>query len=392
MKKSRIITMSCTSLLFLLLVGVSFMSAFGAGVAKAAPASKGRAWKVVASPNPSPNSDYLRGVAAISTNNVWTVGDDLVGTNKGDMIDQTLIEHWNGSSWSVVASPNPGTGPNGNALKAVAAVSVNDVWAVGFASGVGALIEHWNGSRWSVVANPGNGVLSALTVVSANDIWAVGDDGGPTKTLIMHWNGTRWSVVASPSPSTYYNSLSGVTAVSVNNVWAVGYASSSTNGYQTLVEHWNGSSWSVVASPNMGSTHDYLSRVTAISANDIWAVGGYFTLDSVGQTLIEHWNGTSWSIVASPTSGTLAALSGVAAVSASNVWAVGYTSNSTTGSSFQTLIMHWNGTRWSVVASPNPGTYDTLSAVAHVPGTYNLWAVGNKESTPSAPTLTEFYG
>src|SRR5947209_554223 len=111
-------------------------------------------------------------------------------------------------------------------------------------------------------------------------------------------------------------------------------------------------SWSIVARPNQGSNSNSLSSVAAVSASNIWAVGAYFTSNGVPQTLIEQWNGTSWSIVASPNQGTRSnVLNGVAAGSASNIWTVGDYINSSTGTD-QTLIEHWNGTSWSIVTSP----------------------------------------
>jgi hypothetical protein len=67
----------------------------------------------------------------------------------------------------------------------------------------------------------------------------------------------------------------------------------------TLIEHWNGAAWSIVPSPNSGSTdNDTLVGVVAISASDAWAVGTIITSGSnAGQVLIEHWDGSSWSIV-----------------------------------------------------------------------------------------------
>src|SRR5690348_5630714 len=52
--------------------------------------------------------------------------------------------------------------------------------------------------------------------------------------------------------------------------------------------------WNIVPSPNVGTT-SHLNSVSVISATDVWAVG----YSSTG-TLIEHWDGTSWSIVSSP--------------------------------------------------------------------------------------------
>ena len=63
---------------------------------------------------------------------------------------------------------------------------------------------------------------------------------------------------------------------------------------QTLVEHWNGSAWSVVPSPNApGTRSNSLVSVSAVAANDVWAVG-YSLIGFTHQTLIEHWDGSSW--------------------------------------------------------------------------------------------------
>ena len=85
----------------------------------------------------------------------------------------TLIEHWNGSSWSIVPSVNNGTY---NHLRGVAAVSPGDVWAVG-TDGTYPLIERWNGSNWSIFASPqpsGGGADFGVTAITSCDVWAVG--------------------------------------------------------------------------------------------------------------------------------------------------------------------------------------------------------------------------
>ena len=148
--------------------------------------------------------------------------------------------------------------------------------------------------------------------------------------------------------------LYGVTAVSDGDVWAVGQYYNGTNPYQTLVERWNGTAWSVVASPNITTTaNNFLRSVAVVSASDVWAVGYYYSGFNPALTLVEHWNGTAWSIVSNPNPGTGDnVLYGVAAVSAGDVWAVGSYSTTT---AVQTLVEHWNGTAWSVVSSPNHG-------------------------------------
>ncbi len=369
-----------------------------AGVVQAA-SSSGGTWNVVASPNVPSNNNVLNAVAAVSTSDVWATGYNYPSTGGG----QTLAEHWNGATWSIVATPNPGS--NFDDLSSVTAIATNNVWAVGLlvnsSSVEQTLIEHWNGSAWSVVPSPNvassSSALFGVSAVSANDIWAVGfsfSSGNPQNTLVEHWNGTKWKIVASPSPGTAGNRLSGVVAINGNNVWAVG-SFNNTGGYgQNLIEHWNGSAWSLVSSPNVGTNNNGLSGVTAVSKHDIWAVGSYTNSStSLGETLTEHWNGSTWSVVASPNPGVgMNYLTSVSAVSATKIWAVGsaFSSNSFTS---QTLIEFWNGNTWSVVTSSGPGTsYNILYGVTRVPGTSHEWAVGYFVSGNNGlfQTLTEY--
>jgi hypothetical protein len=325
-------------------------------------------------------------VASISANDVWAVGQGSNATS-----EQTLTEHWNGTAWSVVASPNASSN---DALLGVAAVSTTDVWAVGKVNtATPPLIEHWNGTSWRIVKAPKQaGFLNGVTAVSATDVWAVGEflnASHVNQTLIEHWNGHKWSVVASPNVGTQNNELSGVTAISATNIWAVGFFAPSANvPLQTLTLHWDGTRWSVVSSPNVpGTQNNELSGVAAVSATDVWAVGEFITGSSV-QTLIEQWNGTSWSVVSSPSAGQLR---GIAIFSANNIWAVG--SVLINFSVFQTVIEQWNGSSWSVVPSPNPSASENiLNAAAADPGSGQAWAVGAFFNTTNnvLQTLTEF--
>src|SRR5712692_5517563 len=138
----------------------------------------------------------------------------------------------------------------------------------------------------------------------------------------------KWSVVPSPNPNVVPSGLSGVAAVSAHDVWAVGGSGSQMGGGQTLIEHWNGSHWQIVKSPNPGSIYNSLYGVTAVSATNVWAVGYYVHTTGVTQTLIEHWNGSRWSVVKSPSPASMNnELFSVAAVSASDDWAVGFSTN-----------------------------------------------------------------
>src|SRR5207248_2376891 len=110
--------------------------------------------------------------------------------------------------------------------------------------------------------------------------------------------------------------------------------------------------WAVVPTPNVGSDINELSASSALSSTDAWAVGSFEDSSLTTRTLIEHWNGSRWKIIASPNPDPVQNdLLGVAAVSASDVWAVGFS-----GQEKRVLVEHWNGTAWSVVATPGAGT------------------------------------
>src|SRR5260221_7788547 len=153
-----------------------------------------------------------------------------------------------------------------------------------------------NACGWSVVSSPNgdsSSGLSSVAAVSANDIWAVGSSGsqmGSGQTLIEHWDGTQWSLVQSPSTGSLYNTLTGVAVISANDVWAVGWQANGGPSH-TLIEHWNGTQWSVVPSPSPASVNNELFGVAAVSATDIWAVGFITNITATGpldQTLTEH--------------------------------------------------------------------------------------------------------
>jgi hypothetical protein len=268
-----------------------------------------------------------------------------------------------------------------NTFTGVTEISPCDVWAVGFDLSRGAdetMTEHWNGIGWDEVISPSPGpngsVLEDVRAISSNDVWAVGsfaDSSGQQNTLALHWDGSQWSVVSTPNPPNTFSQLRAVRAVSTNDVWAVGSSFSNATGFQTLIEHWNGTQWSVMPSPNPGapSNDNTLLGLAVTSANDAWAVGTSST-GTTDHTLILHWNGTSWIQVPSPTPDGSDQLRSVSATSASNAWAVGASSDGT-----KTVILRFNGTSWKPVTSPSsPGDNGLLGVAAT--SASNAWAVG----------------
>lgn len=293
------------------------------------------------------------------------------------------------SGWTLVPSVNP---PGDDTLFAVAATSTKDAWAVGSANQQSAapqtLAEHWNGTSWSVIPSPNPGPtfnkLFGVTALSSSNAWAVGyyqDNSGGVSTLVEHWNGSKWVVVPSPNPTGItINQLWAISAASANDIWAAGTSQTNNNVTQTLTEHWNGTVWSVVPSINPGASFSILRGVVAVSATSAWAVGNYTNQQGASQTLTEQWNGTAWSVVPSANPASDNYLFGVTRVPGSNqLWAVGEYSNGTGG---QPLTEYWNGTKWSAVVSPmlqaNASSLDGVTAISAT----NAWAVG-QAGTPS---------
>jgi hypothetical protein len=364
----------------------------------------GSALSLVPHPNPGP-FNRLYAVTALAANDVWAVGEY---TNS---VSRTFTLHWDGSSWTHVPSPS---GSGYNHLYGVTALASNDVWAVGD-DGTNTLTLHWNGSQWTRVpaSSTLSGTLRSVSAAPDGTVWAVGDSG--PSSLTLRWNGTSWARVPSPSPGRDFLDLNGVVSISSTNAWAVGYYDFSGN-WKTLTMHWDGSSWSVVNSPSPDPTLNLLSGVTALSGSDVWAVGnagatGTLALHRTGatwerattanegsgtnvlngisaaspndiwavghaqnQSLTLHYDGSAWTVIPSPNLEYGVRLEDVVAISATDVWAVGWS-----GANFDytNVAMHWDGTAWSIVPTPQPGgeLVDQLFAIDAV-APNDVWATG----------------
>ncbi len=384
--------------LLIILIAAFFMKAGPAHAAFKSISITCGQWNVVSSPNNGTYGSVLNGVTAISSTDAWSVGYYDTST----LENQTLTEQWNGTAWNIVASPDP-SGNTGSSLYGIAAIAANNVWTVGYyfnSSGVfTTLIEEWNGTKWSIVSSPNRGTdgstLTGISAISATNIWAVGQSfsGSTASTLVEHYNGTKWSIVSSPNVEGQSSLFTSVKAVASTNVWAVGESYNAQYASQTLTEHYNGTKWSIVASPNPQTSANYLEGVAAASSKSVWTVGGDAGSNGRSQTLVEKWNGSLWSVIPSPnpSSSVLDQLNSITVVGTKNIWAAGIQEDSS-GNTL-TLTENWNGTKWIVVVSPNPSSYYSyLNGIGNVPGTKNVWTVGDTFS-PGNPdqTLIEEY-
>jgi hypothetical protein len=359
----------------------------------AAPVCDG-AWHVATTEDHSEQTgeiDSLNGVASLSSGERWAVGSWEKYPEAYSF--HTLVEHSPAAAdtWTIVPSPN--AAPLNSQLHGVAAIAADDVWAVGGSDDFQTyttLVEHWDGTNWSIVNSASfPGVLYGVVAFGAADIWAVGSENYPGRGLIEHWNGTTWT-------ATYlrYNALlRGVGGTGPNAIWAVGQRYGRTNpfGDTTLTLRFNGRSWADVRSPNPLSTVDtdqnWLTSVSAVSAKDVWAVGRYGNHDvgPLDSTLVEHWNGSRWLVVPSPNPGGTSVdndLWGVAAVGSGDVWAVGGVGTFLNPQPSTPLATHWDGTAWSQVTVSTPASGELLGLAG---GSSGPSAVGDtvKSAVPS---------
>jgi hypothetical protein len=328
-------------------------------------------------PHAGTNANALiRGMEAVSANNVWAVGEGYVGSYRG------YVERWDGQTWNEVPLQAPGG--DYSRLFGLDVVSDDDIWAVGHIGWIfgnlalATLTEHWDGTSWTHVESPNVGDryndLYGVAAVSSNDVWAVGTSYILSEmtdhTMILHWDGNTWSVVPSPNIGDGDNLLTAVTAVSTNDVWAVGYYRDYVRGgYSTLVLHWDGASWTIVPSPNPDQYWNYVFAVKAIGPNDVWAAGN--TGVQPLRSLLLHWDGAVWSSVSNPGYFTVRGLS---ALSSSSMWAVGDGPNA----------LRWNGSQWTLYGTL--GNYQLNGVAAISP--LEAWAAGNVMERFNDPCAT----
>jgi hypothetical protein len=300
------------------------------------------------------------------------------------------------AGWAVQAAPKLGTGDN--TYGAVAAVSAKDVWAVGnflpdtATSNKDAtltLASHFDGTKWTHTPTPGTGPnFNTLFGVAAvpGKAWAVGvrlDHGYHAHDLIEAWDGSTWHLATAPTLDTTRDVLYSATAISADDVWAVGEQQSRSGRFGTLIEHWDGKRWTVVPSPDPGVAGDHLYAVASSGAHDIWAVGQRND-HSADSPLVEHWNGKRWSVVDVPTAGARGVLQGVA-VRGGQVWAVGQTDDA--AHQGRPLSTHLSYGRWTTTINTELGAaFSNLNGVVIVGNT--AWAVGTYYDPASGHQLT----
>jgi hypothetical protein len=261
------------------------------------------------------------------------------------------------STWTVMTSPATTTAYN-NDLLGVSCPSASFCVAVGQAQPVAAeqpIVESYDGT-WSTVAAPSAGAsvsnyLDSVSCTGPTFCAAVGIfyPAGLEQPFGEMWDGTAWSIVPMPTPSAGKNvSLSAVSCASRTFCIAAGEG---TGGDGSLLEQWNGSSWSIVSDDDVPGTLIEYSGVDCPSTSSCMAVGDNFSGAQVPYA--ERWNGTSWAATApiTPTGSLQSLFESVSCTSPSFCMVVGYLHATATNGS---LVESWNGTAWALQSVPAP--------------------------------------
>jgi hypothetical protein len=250
----------------------------------------GTSWQIQPTPVPAQSSNGVRatmsGVSCVSASFCEAVGFSAAGPGPAAW-------QWDGTSWT--AQPVPGTRGPGS----VACTSAT--FCMGVAND--GETDSWNGSAWSQSAAIPSFTATSVSCVSATSCEAVGSDPTGTQQAAA-WNGTAWSLQATPMPADGSSiGLTAVSCVAADDCTAAGsYFQNPTFNQVTLAEHWNGSAWAVQATPTpTGSTVNLLLGIWCRSANFCAAVGEQQNSSTLATlTLVQVWNGTSWTTRTSP--------------------------------------------------------------------------------------------
>jgi hypothetical protein len=298
----------------------------------------------------------LNDITAISATEAWAVGQTQ---------NHPVIQHWDGTAWSVVASPRSAA-LIGAGLLGVAAISPTAAIAVGGAYDRLAgreipLVQHWDGAGWTA-RDLGTGfVLTSVAMLHDDEAWAVGH-GVPSGPVALHWDGASWTRFPIPTPAR--GRLLAVAGTTPHDLWAVGVAD-----HRPLIMRFDGHNWRQQRCP---SGRGSLTDIVTLSDGSAWAAGGGGLL---------HWNGRRWRRADSG----LSSVNTLTALSPTDVWAAGGRGE----------LAHYDGRQWHRSHSPAPldGSAAWLGATSVAPST--VWVVGSRRlggsgAAPALHPLTTF--
>ena len=294
-------------------------------------------------------------VAAVSARDVWAVGNM---TPPGPGTRRPVVRRWDGKSWQTVALPSKFSHAQ---LFAVAASSRSDVWVFGQWRNSNGLDGHafalrWTGT-WSVVGFWKTfNLISDAVVFGPKNAWIFGAAG------VRHFNGHVWTASNLPY------SLNRASAISANDIWAVG-ADKSTSA--PVLSRWHNGKWVLQPIPaiSSGPPGPIVADVLARSDQDVWVVGGTLTGQGGLRPISLHWHSGTWT---QPVVHGVDHLGRVIADGKGGLWAAFI--GPFDGSSLE----HFTGGTWHTIKLPVvTGKATSAIALTLVPGSATAYAAGS---------------
>jgi PKD repeat protein len=284
------------------------------------------------------------------------------------------VAKWNGSAWSSL-----GTGMN-NMVSALAFDNTGNLYAGGWFTTAGGIpanyIAKWDGSSWSALGLGMNSYVLALVCDSTGNLYAGGDfttAGSVTAYSIAMWNGSAWSPLGTGSGMD--SNVCALTCDSTGNLYAGGNFTIMGGVAANNIAMWNGSVWSALGSGMGGSVY----ALVCDSEGNLYA-GTQFTTTNGGMVCyIAKWNGSSWSDLCSyisEYSEISPSVNALAFDSAGNLYAGG--GFITVDGSSANYIAMWDGSAWSALGSGlnSPQDYNTCVSALACDSAGNLYAGG----------------
>jgi hypothetical protein len=340
----------------------------------------GAAWSVVPAAQVSSQS-HLNGVTALGPNNVWAVG------YYGDLIQRTLVEHWTGSSWNVVSSANQQD--SNNTLNSVAAVPGRQALQA-----VGGITLKWVGDHWIYTSSPNTGVelyTDAIdTVPTARGVqtWIASTwNSGPERGQVEVWNGSRWRFLYPAQPGNESDSPATISVASPSDVW-IGGEYQSSSGNHSLLEHWNGSKWTVIGSPPV-EQGDFavITGIKAFSPTDVWVAG--FEESDYDLPLLAHWDGHSWRRVTCTAPTVNYVFQAISVDSPSDIWAAGYAD---VNDKQHILVAHSDGTGCNLTIGTSVPTAEDGATAISARSPSNVWALARRYTGNKGVSFVDHWG
>ncbi|UYV12252.1 MAG: Rax2 family protein [Phycisphaera sp.] len=357
------------------------------GLALGTPLAHAQDWEFFSTTSPYPQN-IPQGSDAPADDEVWVVGNSDFFDPFPQFFSFTFAQRFDGTRWNFVPTPDI----NGAALYGVKKLPGGDVLAVGsYNAGADGqtLALRYDGSSWQQIDSPTRFGGAAFVGMgqAGDDIWAVGvqatQDPPPSATgqaLAARWNGSGWDRYQ-PEPlvtgGRAYNTPRDVAGVSADDAWAVGNAQQTgVGGFgpTAYITRWQGDRWELydIGLRDLAGLNDAL----ALASDNVWAVGSITTGDLGRQPLILHWDGSDWTIVDTPTfPDGRAELRAIAARSPTEIYASG--TDADADGFPRALMLKYDGTSWERidVATPTDGEQQWFRTMSVTPSG-DVWAMG----------------